>query len=194
MSVHGPQEPLKRDQSEDSGFITVHFMNAPFSGTDRKKRRAGDRRSAEIEQIVKESIESVVMLDLYARSEIVVVVELLESDGSSVCAILNATTLALMDAGISMSDMVVSCSVGFFRHNLCLDLTQMEQGGGGACLPMAVKARTEEVIFVQLDNRLSVDNVEAALNAAIAGCAKVKNILEASIKAHIEDAISKQTE
>jgi exosome complex component RRP41 len=46
------------------------------------------------------------------KSEIAIIVHLLESDGSSLCAILNAVTLALVNAGIAMTDLLVSCSIG----------------------------------------------------------------------------------
>jgi exosome complex component RRP41 len=48
------------------------------------------------------------MLELYPRSEINITVHVLESDGSIICSMINAVTLALMDAGIAMSDMYVS--------------------------------------------------------------------------------------
>lgn len=46
------------------------------------------------------------------NSEIAITVHVLETDGSSICAILNATTLALVNAGIAMNDILVSCSIG----------------------------------------------------------------------------------
>ena len=45
------------------------------------------------------------MLELYPKSEININIHILESDGSIITTILNAATLALMDAGISMRDM-----------------------------------------------------------------------------------------
>jgi exosome complex component RRP41 len=122
-----------------------------------------------MEGIVKETFESVVLLDLYPRSEIDVVIHVLEADGSVICCIINAVSMALMDAGIAMEDMIVSCSagkrvrklvsrlneklilfhlvapsrgnLGLVRHQICVDLTQIEQVAGGAYLPMAVTAR-----------------------------------------------------
>ena len=51
---------------------------------------------------------------------------------SLLCCIVNAISLALMEAGISMSDMMVACSVGIVRGpDLCLDLSQLESSSGG---------------------------------------------------------------
>lgn len=117
-------------------------------------------------------------------------VHLLESDGSVICAILNAVTLALMDAGIAMTDMIIACSVGFIKQNLYQDLTQVEQTSGGAYLPIAVKARSEEVVFMQLDSRLSIDNIEDAIKQSISGCRKIRTMLQVGVKERMQQVLS----
>lgn len=59
VNVHGPQEPQKRtgEPSSDLGTVKCQYVNAAFSGTEHKRRRQGDRRSNEVEQIVKQSME-----------------------------------------------------------------------------------------------------------------------------------------
>ena len=80
--VHGPQELQRRgDDSNEKGSLIVRLINAPFSGSDRKKRKAGERRTVEMETIIKQTFESVIMLESYQRSEINVVIHVLESDG-----------------------------------------------------------------------------------------------------------------
>jgi hypothetical protein len=37
---------------------------------------------------------------------------------------------------------------------------KVEQNSGGAYLPVAVKSRSEEIVYLQLDSRLSVDQLE----------------------------------
>ena len=44
---------------------------------------------------------------------------------SLICVILNAIGLALMHAGISMSDMILACSAGLVKNTLCIDLAQV---------------------------------------------------------------------
>jgi len=141
VSVHGPQEPIRRkgnDISLDKGNIDVVLHNAPFSGTERKKHRHGDRRVVEIENAVKETMSSVIMLELYPRSSINIIIHIFESDGSIICSILNAVCLACMDAGIQMLDMIVSCSAGYLQSQLCQDLTKIEQDNGTAYIPIGI--------------------------------------------------------
>ena len=123
--VHGPQEVSRRDLAEETAIISCQIVNAPFSGSERKKRKPTDRRSNELEMMVKQTLESIIMLDLYPQSEIQLIVHILESDGSVESTVMNACTMALMDAGIAMLDMIVSCTVGEIRHQICLDLNMV---------------------------------------------------------------------
>lgn len=45
---------------------------------------------------------------------------------SIICTIINAVTMALLDAGVAMIDLVVSCSVGRLHNQLHLDITQVD--------------------------------------------------------------------
>lgn len=87
-----------------------------------------------------------------------------------------------MDAGISMTDMMAACTVGYVKKDLCLDLTQIEQNAGGAYIPIVMKARSEEIIFMQLDSRLSLDDLDSALAKCVTGCRKIKAYVESAIK------------
>ncbi len=189
VNVHGPQEPSHRTDDQERGEIDVQLELAPFSGSEWKKRRSGDKRSVEIETIVRQTFEGVVMLELYPRSEIVLVVHVLETDGSLLCAIINATTLALMHAGIAMRDMVVACSVGLVHNQLCQDCSHVEQNSGGAFMPIAIKARSEEILLISLDSRLSIVLLDAAMQQAILGCRKLRELLEADYTEYMVSAI-----
>ena len=184
--VHGPHEPPRRgDATTERGSLNCRLVIAPFSGTDRKRRRPGERRTVELEAIIKQTFESVVMLDLYPRSEINLVIHVMEADGSLICTILNAVCMALMDAGIMTSDMITACSAGVIKQNVCQDLNQVEQNSGGAYLPIAVKSRSQEIVYMQLDSRLSVDRLEEAMQFAIQGCTKLRSTMQDHIKQHM---------
>ena len=57
------------------------LLNAPFSGTDRKQRRVGDRRIVETEGIICQVLDEIICQEVYPKSEITIVVHVLESDG-----------------------------------------------------------------------------------------------------------------
>eukprot|EP01038_Epipyxis_sp_PR26KG_P014564 gene14564-19553_t len=180
VAVHGPHEPKRRGNlagSNDKCVISCRYCNTPFSGIDRKLRRTGDRRAQEVEAVIRQIAEEIIILDLYPKSEITIVIHVLESDGSVICAIMNAVSLALMHAGIAMSDMIAACSAGFVKHNLYIDLNNAEQSAGGAYLPVVIKVNTEEIIYIQQESRLSIDQFESAMKKSIAGCKKVSKYL-----------------
>ncbi len=52
------------------------------------------------------------MTSLFPRSQIDIFVQILQADGGTRCASINAATLALINAGIPMKDFVVSCAAG----------------------------------------------------------------------------------
>lgn len=183
--VHGPHEPDGGGGSEDRASLEVEVEQSAFSGTERKKRRIGDRKTAEVENIIKQTLQEVVMLELYPKSTITVVVHVLASDGSTVCAALNAACLALMSCGISMTDMVVACSIGIVNGKVCQDLTQVEQSSEGAFLPVAIRASSEEIIMMQLDQRLSLALCETALQQAVDGCRKIRQVMDRGMRDHL---------
>mmetsp|Transcript_7200 Transcript_7200/g.10714 ORF Transcript_7200/g.10714 Transcript_7200/m.10714 type:complete len:252 (-) Transcript_7200:759-1514(-) len=186
VQIHGPQEARKKssiEQSNDKCNAVCRLLQAPFSGTEWKKRRIGDKRIVEMENTLNQIVNEIIILDNYPRSDIVIVITVLETDGSLLCCIVNAISLALMEAGICMVEMMVACSVGFVRGpELCLDLNRMESSSGGAFMPVVMKSRSEEVLFLQLDSRLSVKDLRSALEVATIGCKKVKKYLEEAIR------------
>lgn len=71
------------------------------------------RRHAEVALALKQTFETVVHTHLYQRSEIDVHVQVIQADGGELSAAINAATLALVDAGIAMQDLVVACNAGY---------------------------------------------------------------------------------
>ena len=57
-------------------------------------------------------MEKVIELNWYGESQIDINIQVLQSDGSELAVVINAVSLALMDAGIRMKDFVVAASIG----------------------------------------------------------------------------------
>ncbi|BGP27604.1 exosome complex component RRP41 [Rhodotorula toruloides] len=78
-------------------------------------RRGGkDRRTIELAAAVKNTFEPVLLLHLYPRSSIDIYLQILENDGSVLQAAINATSLALISAGLPLSDYVCSLSLASY--------------------------------------------------------------------------------
>ena len=184
--VHGPQEPTKRPDDDAKAQVEVLIATAPFSGSEWKKRRAADRKTMEMQNSIEGILSSIIDLEVYPKSKINVVVNVFETDGSTFCAIINAICMALMDAGIAMSDLIVACSIGFSKGMICQDCTQIEQNSGGAYIPVVMKAHSQEVIYLNLDNRLSLEHLETALESAQHGSQQIARYIANSQKERMD--------
>jgi len=132
-------------------------------------------------------MEAALLLHLYPKSKIEVVVWILSDDGGRLCAAINATTLALVDAGIPMKDLVCACSAGGNGDDVLVDLNRREessQGGQPAVnLPCAMLPQRGTVVLSQCEARLpALSALERVLDAAMDGCRAVFDILQAAIR------------
>jgi ribonuclease PH len=127
---------------------------------------------------------------------IAVVLFLFLSRSSIFCTMINAIYLALMSAGIAMYDSFLSCSVGYFYHNqqIIVDLNQLEIFGNDNTifLPIVVKGKSEEVIFMELNHRCKLELLEDLLNNVMSGCRTIRSYLENAIKDYMVKQLEKQ--
>ena len=49
-------------------------------------------------------------------------------------------------------------------------------------MPIVIKARSDEIVFMQLDSRLSLDHLRQAMDPGVEGCKLVKDYIEAAIR------------
>src|SRR5207247_1458198 len=121
------------------------------------------RREMELSKVIRESLEPVVLTDLYPRTTIDLFIEVLQSDGGSRCAGITAASLALADAGIPMKEMVAACAVGKIEGKLALDLSDAEDKYGEADIPVALVPNAGLVTLLQLDGHLRCQSLKKAL-------------------------------
>ena len=72
----------------------------------------------EMELFLEGIFGTVIDRSLHPRSLIDIHLQILQLDGGLLHAAINATTLALIDAGIAMTDYVAACSVGVVSFDL----------------------------------------------------------------------------
>jgi exosome complex component RRP41 len=65
--------------------------------------------------------------DLYKKHQIEILVSVIQNEGSAKSAVLNCISLALVDAGICMKDLVVSCTVGTLQGLTVVDTNEEEE-------------------------------------------------------------------
>lgn len=192
-TVRGPIECTRRSEEvPDRAILDVTVKVAPFApSADRRVfNPTTDRRLVEQSHQLKRAMEAAILLHLYPKSKIEITVWVLADDGGRLSAAINATTLALMNAGIPIKDMVCACSAGIGSGGVTLvDLNKREESSSGGQpavhLPCAMLPQRGTVVLAQCEARLSgVEELENVLEAAMEGCRAVAQQLQAAIREH----------
>jgi exosome complex component RRP41 len=163
VAVYGPREAFpKHTQNPSRAIINARYNMAAFS-VDERKRPGPDRRAVEISKVIGEALECAVFTEQFPRTSIDVYIEVLQADAGTRIAGLTAASVALVDAGIPMKDMVVGCAAGKIDGKVVLDLNKEEDNYGQADLPMAIIPRTQEIVLLQMDGNLTREELEEAV-------------------------------
>lgn len=140
-TVVGPRETSHaKEMVHDECLFKCNVSFAPFAGTERRIRKSTHKKCRMLANVVESTFGGVIFSKLYPLSEIVVNLVVEEMDGSVLASLINATTIALMNAGICLKDFVTACSVGYVDKILCLDVNYNEQRDG-TCLVVATTTK-----------------------------------------------------
>jgi len=182
VAVYGPREISTHGGRHDRAVLNCEYTIASFSSGERKKRAKGGRQSVEMSLLIQQVFESAVLTELSPKSQIDIYVQVLQSDGGTKCASINAACLALIDAGVPMRDFVVSCSAGYYDKSPILDLNYFEDSSGSPDMPVAILPKSGNVTLLQMDSKMNIDTFEEVLLCATQGCQKIYEILLSVVK------------
>ncbi|KAK6174649.1 hypothetical protein SNE40_017885 [Patella caerulea] len=186
-AVYGPHEVKgsRAKMLQDKVLVNCQYSMATFSTGERKRRPRGDRKSTEMTMHLKQTFDAAIITNLYPRSQIDIYVEVLQSDGGNYCASVNAATLALIDAGIPLKDYVCACSAGFVNDTPIVDISYLEESGGGPELIVTILPKSEQIVFLEQNSRLHEDNLSKVLDVASKGCKDIYAILDRAVRDHV---------
>ncbi|MBI3842798.1 MAG: exosome complex exonuclease Rrp41 [Thaumarchaeota archaeon] len=174
--IFGPRDVHPKHMADsDKGILRCRYHMSPFSVTERKNP-APSRREIEISKVIKEALQPAVILKDFPRTVVDVFIEVLQADGGSRCAALDAASIALADAGIPMRDMVSACAAGKVADQIVLDVNDEEDKEGQADMPVAYMPNLGKVTLMQLDGILTPSEYKKCLETAIGGCKQVYEI------------------
>ncbi|KAL2918998.1 Exosome non-catalytic core component [Polyrhizophydium stewartii] len=182
-AVYGPKEPRTQSaQLHDRAVINVEYNVASFSSGERKSRTRRDKRLLEIASVIKRTFEPVVMTATFPRSEIDIYIQILQLDGGALHAAINASCLAMIDAGIPMSDYVVACSAGFASGTALLDLNYIEESAETPALTVAMLPKSGKLTMLNMESRLHLDHFKDVLDLATEGCKSLAESLDEAVR------------
>jgi exosome complex component RRP41 len=142
------------------------------------------RRLQEMGLVIKETFQQIIQTELYPRSEIDINIQILQAEGGVLHAALNAATLAIIDAGISVRDYVCACSAGCVEETPILDLNNFEEQAQFD-LPkftVAVLPRSGSVISLHLESRMHLSRFQLVRELAVLGARQIYSVLDKAVR------------
>ncbi|MEM0293744.1 MAG: exosome complex exonuclease Rrp41 [Saccharolobus sp.] len=181
-AVYGPKEMHPRHLSlPDRAVLRVRYHMAPFS-TDERKNPAPSRREIELSKVIREALESAILVELFPRTVIDIFTEVLQADAGSRLVSLMAASLALADAGIPMRDLIAGVAVGKADGVIVLDLNEPEDMWGEADMPVAIMPSLNQVTLLQLNGNMTPEEFKQGLDLAIKGINMIYNLEKEALK------------
>ena len=171
--VIGPREVHpKHLELPDRGIINCRYHMASFS-VDERKPLGMTRREIELSKVIREALETVVFLEEFPRMMVDIFVEVIQADGGTRTAGITAASLALADAGIPMADLIAATAVGKVEGQLVLDINELEDKYGEADMPVAMAPNLNSIVLLQLNGRMTVDEIFRGLEMAQGAIKKI---------------------
>lgn len=165
-AVYGPREVYPKHLAvPDKAIFRVAYRMASFSVEERKKPQPS-RREIELSKVIKEAIEPAIFLEQFPRTVIDAYVLVLQADGGTRVASINAVSLALADAGIPMKGLVSAIAVGRLGDQVIVDLNDVEDKYGDSDMPIAMIPITGEITLFQMDGTMNPEIFEKCLEVA----------------------------
>ncbi|KAK7757050.1 Exosome non-catalytic core component [Diatrype stigma] len=143
----------------------------------------------ELQATISKALAANLHTHLYPRSTIAIGLHVLSQDGSLLAALINAATLALVDAGIPMTDYLVACTAGSTSSYAAndegadplVDLnTQEEQEL--PFLTLATLGATDRVSVLVCESRVQVSRLEGMMAAAASACVDLRKFLDGVVR------------
>ncbi len=180
-AVYGPKKVLpKHLEKSDKAYLSVYYYMAAFS-TSERNRPGPSRRSKEISKVIKDSLAPAIHLEKYPQTNISIFIQITNANAGTRTAAINAASVALVDAGIEMKDIVTSVAAGKIENKVVLDLFQDEDNFGQADLPIAIMPRTKEITLLQMDGDMTPEEVDKAIEISIKSCKDIAKLQRQAI-------------
>ena len=187
----GPHEKGRGGVGSSDTTVETIISIPGFSGVDRKRRTRGDKRVQEMQHTVTSAFEGTIFLHLFPHSIIYINLHVLSQDGSLLAACLNAATLALIDAGIPMSDYITALTVGStaaFADNEgvsdpLLDLNGLEEQEL-PFLTVGTSGGSDKLNVLIMESRMQLARLEVMISVGLDGCKQIRTVLDAVVRAH----------
>ncbi len=184
-AVYGPRNlHPKFMQDPERGLLRCHYNMMPFSGTGNRVRPGQNRRAKEISMVTENALKPVLSFEDFPNSVVDVFIEIPQADAGTRCAGICAASIALADAGFSMKELVSAISVGKVNDTVIVDLDYNEEAWDGevADIPAAMLPSTGEMSLLQMDGKITKEQLAEALGTVKDACMKINEVQKEALR------------
>jgi exosome complex component RRP41 len=172
-------------QNPQKGVLRVNYDMMSFSVPERK-RPGPNRRSQEISKVTEWALAPCVELENFPNKVIDVFIQIPQADAGTRVAGINAAAIALAHAGVPMREIASAIAVGKMDKTLVVDVCKeeedFEEGEGATDIPVCVLSRSKKVSLLQLDGKISPDELRRAIEMAKEACGKISALQIKALK------------
>lgn len=196
-AVYGPRKLHPQHmQNPEKALLRVHYDLASFS-VDERKRPGPSRRSTEVSYVITKALEPVLNLEAFPNSVIDVFILITDADASTRVAGINAASMALADAGLTMNELIGAVSIGKIGEVLVADITKDEEDykitvegkeeKAATDIPLAFLARSGKISLMQLDGKITIEDLKEAIELGKKVYKRIVDVQQKALKAVKED-------
>ncbi|MDO8528802.1 MAG: exosome complex exonuclease Rrp41 [Nanoarchaeota archaeon] len=184
-AVYGPRKMHPQHaQNPEKATLRCDYSMLSFS-TKERIRPGPSRRSTEISKITEWALEPVLLIDQYQNMVVDVFINILQANASTRCAGINAAAMALAHAGIPMTNLVSSVSIGKLDKTLVVDLNKdeedWEEGEGATDIPITM-THDGKITHIQLDGKITIKQLKEAVELARKATSDIYEIQKQALK------------
>lgn len=187
----------QRDNNNATVETEIHV--APFAQMDRRRINKNDKRIQELQSTISHAFQSHLFTHLYPRSSISISLHVLSLDGALLAACLNATSLALVDAGVPMPSILAAISSGSIipaddsngKPEPILDLNnaeELELPFLSVATVASLQGEEDKISVLVMESRCPIgdthNRLETMLATGVDGCKQVRKRMEEEIRKH----------
>ncbi|CAF1325413.1 unnamed protein product [Didymodactylos carnosus] len=185
--IYGPYEGRS---NQEQAVITCDFSMTQYCVSERRLKTYGDLKSQKIQMSIQRVFQQAILTETYPKSQIDIYLKILQSDGNDYCPCVNATTLALINAGIPLKDFVCSSTVGNIQGKYIVDLNQQEEQQQTPKLTLTIMPQRNEIVSLSCESRVHAITYNDMLDSATNACQQLFSSMKQAVIEQLKTSLN----
>jgi len=185
-AVYGPREVRSVSKQQLDEVVIQCELSRIAASQGERVRRPRDQRTRAMSQQIAGVFQAAIRKSKYPGSQIDIFVQVLQADGGVMAACINASTLALIHAGVELVDYVVACTGSINKDDSLMDTTNIE-GLRNVELTVGILPNKDSIVYVDTAHAVHQDQFESVMDLATLGCQEVYQAMHQEVCSYLQD-------